>query len=273
MTPHRTPAPRRRRRRAPRRRPLLPTALVALAAVGAIGALAAWQSQDAATTASARPSNSPPPPRSSPPKPSPTPTPTPTPSPSRPVIPKHGSGVYATAPGTGRQAGRGTPLRYKVEIEKGLDLPLAATAGEVERVLADRRGWTADGTSSFRRVSTGPTDFVVRIATPGTVDNACAEYGLDTHGDLNCSVAHKVMVNLERWLTGTRYYADDIPSYRALIVNHEVGHFLGHGHETCPAAGAPAPAMMQQIKGLKGCVPNAWPYDEKGRRISGPQVP
>ncbi|WP_256727272.1 DUF3152 domain-containing protein [Streptomyces acidiscabies] len=255
MTPHRTPAPRRRRRRAPRRRPLLPTALAVLAAVGAIGALAAWQSQDASMTTSARPSNSPSPQRSSPPSPEPspesspsaTPTPTPTPSPSPPEIPKHGTGAYTTAPGTGQQAGKGTPLRYKVEIEKGIDLPLGDTADEVEQVLADRRGWTADGTSSFRRVSTGPTDFVVRIATPGTVDTACAEYGLDTHGDLNCSVAHKVMVNLERWLTGTQYYADDIPAYRALIVNHEVGHFLGHGHETCPAAGAPAPAMMQQI--------------------------
>ncbi|MFM9445561.1 DUF3152 domain-containing protein [Streptomyces acidiscabies] len=234
---------------------------------------------DASTTASARPSNSPSPPRSSPPEPSaepspePSPSAPPTPSPSVPSIPEQGTGVYATAPGTGQQAGRGTPLRYTVEIEKDIDLPLDDTADEVEQVLADRRGWTADGTSSFRRVSTGPTDFVVRIATPGTVDRACAEYGLDTHGDLNCNVAHKVMVNLERWLTGTRYYADDIPSYRALIVNHEVGHFLGHGHETCPAAGAPAPAMMRQIKGLKGCVPNAWPYDGRGKRISGPSVP
>ncbi|WP_416968699.1 DUF3152 domain-containing protein [Streptomyces sp. 4F14] len=196
---------------------------------------------------------------------SPTPTPTP--------IPERGTGVYATAPGTGRKSGKGTPLRYKVEIEKDIDLPLAETAAEVEDVLADPRGWTADGDSAFRRVATGPTDFVVRIATPKTVDTACAEYGLDTHGDLNCSVGHKVMVNLERWLTGTQYYADDIPFYRALIINHEVGHFLGHGHETCPAAGAPAPAMMQQIKGLKGCVPNAWPYDGQGRRVSGPSVP
>jgi hypothetical protein len=29
---------------------------------------------------------------------------------------------------------------------------------------------------------------------------------------------------------------------------------------------------MQQIKGLHGCVANAWPYDEKGDLVTGPPV-
>ena len=48
---------------------------------------------------------------------------------------------------------------------------------------------------------------------------------------------------------------------------------LGEGHVGCPGRGKPAPAMMQQIKGMKGCVPNVWPYDAKGRLITGPAVP
>jgi hypothetical protein len=122
-------------------------------------------------------------------------------------------------------------------------------------------------------VSGGSTDFVVRVATPGTVDKICGQYGLDTGGEVNCSVDKNVMVNLKRWELATPVYAKDVTSYRALIINHEVGHFLGHGHVTCPGPGKPAPAMMQQIKGMHGCVPNVWPYDGEGRYVTGPVVP
>jgi hypothetical protein len=169
--------------------------------------------------------------------------------------------------------GKGNTLRYRVEVETGLALSTADVARQVDAVLADPRGWTADGASAFQRISSGAADFVVKVATPGTVDKICATQGLDTGGEYNCSVSENVMVNLKRWELATQYYADDVRAYRALIINHEVGHFLHHGHVTCPGPGKPAPAMMQQIKGLKGCVPNVWPYDAEGRLITGPAVP
>jgi hypothetical protein len=166
-------------------------------------------------------------------------------------------------------------LRYEVAVEDGLDLSPEDVARQVQDILADRRGWTADGTSAFERVSSGTPDFVIRVATAGTVDKMCLRYGLDTGGEENCDTAplgHDVMVNLKRWLTATPVYAHDVQNYRALIINHEVGHYLGHGHETCPGPGKPAPVMMQQIKGMHGCAPNVWPFTAGGKPITGPPL-
>ncbi|WP_328875256.1 DUF3152 domain-containing protein [Streptomyces sp. NBC_00287] len=248
--------------------------LAALAVLGAAGfaavdrierptaAGAAPTERAEAGAASARPTDTP--------RPSPSPTPSPS---AEPDIPSTGPGTFTAATGSSAKAGSATPLRYRVEVEDGLDLSAAEVARQVERILADPRGWTADGHSAFQRVPNGPTDFVVKVATPGTVDEICGQYGLDTGGEVNCNVGRSVMVNLKRWLLATPVYAKDVTAYRALIINHEVGHFLGHGHVGCPGAGEPAPVMMQQIKGMHGCTPNVWPYDEKGRYLTGPALP
>lgn len=188
-------------------------------------------------------------------------------------IQRTGPGTFTTASGGSAKVGEGTLRRYRVEVEKGLSLSPAEVAEEVEAILADPRGWTTDGRSAFQRVSGGATDFVVKVATPGTVDEICGRHGLNTRGDYNCQAGDDVMVNLERWELATPVYAKDVKAYRALILNHEVGHFIGHGHVGCPGEGEPAPAMMQQIKGMDGCVPNVWPYDNEGRLITGPAVP
>nr|WP_203615171.1 DUF3152 domain-containing protein [Streptomyces sp. SID13726] len=268
--------------------------LVALAVFGAVGgAVVAWLPSDAKrpSTAAGSPTDTgtPKPPRAGepakPPRGSESPKPprsggSPQPEksgapagPSTPPLPRSGPGTFVTAPGGSAKVGIGTPMRYRVEVEKGIAISPEDVAAQVERTLADPRGWTADGHSAFQRVSSGPTDFRVVLATPATVDKKCAEGGLDTGGTVNCSVNHNVMVNLRRWVLATQYYTEDVVGYRSLIINHEVGHFIGHNHVTCPGEGRPAPAMMQQIKGLHGCVPNVWPYDSDGRLLTGPSVP
>jgi hypothetical protein len=189
------------------------------------------------------------------------------------VIPSSGPGTFTAAAGHSGKVGSGRLLRYRVDVEDGIALSPPQVAHQVEAILGDPRGWTANGGASFERISKGTPDFVVRVATPGTVDDICGQYGLHTHGEVNCDVGKNVMVNLKRWLLATPVYAADVPRYRALIINHEVGHFLGHGHETCPGAGQPAPVMMQQIDGMHGCEPNVWPFTSKGKPITGPAVP
>ncbi|GAA2274611.1 hypothetical protein GCM10010145_51770 [Streptomyces ruber] len=164
-------------------------------------------------------------------------------------------------------------LTYRVQVEEGTGLDAEHEARTVHEVLTDPRGWTADGEVAFVPSDSAAADLSVKIATPATVDLLCGRAGLDTGGEVNCRVDNDVVVNLKRWTSGSPQFPGPIEEYRALIVNHEVGHRLGRGHETCPRAGAPAPVMMQQIKGLEGCVANAWPYDADGRYMGGPPVP
>lgn len=157
-------------------------------------------------------------------------------------------------------------------MEDGIDIDPQSAATQIQTILSDKRSWTADGKDGFQLVSSGTYDFTVRIASPATVDRICGSAGLNTGGEVNCDVGKQVMVNLKRWQSGSPQFSGSIDDYRALIVNHEVGHRIGHGHEGCPGPGKPAPAMMQQIYGLHGCLPNAWPYSADGTYISGPPV-
>ncbi|MDQ0794680.1 DUF3152 domain-containing protein [Streptomyces sp. B1I3] len=188
-----------------------------------------------------------------------------------PDVPGSGPGTFTVArAGLSRATGGN---HYRVEVEDGLDVDPDEAADDIGEILADPRGWAHGGRTSFHQVADASAGLVIKIATPDTTDEICGRYGLDTGGEVNCRVGETVMVNLKRWELGSPTFDGPASEYRALIINHEVGHWLGHGHETCPGAGRPAPAMMQQIKGLKGCRSNAWPYDEHGRYLSGPSVP
>ncbi|OLT31450.1 hypothetical protein BJF79_37140 [Actinomadura sp. CNU-125] len=167
----------------------------------------------------------------------------------------------------------GKVMRYMVAVEGGLKQDVDEFAKEVDDILGDPRGWTAKGKWSFQRVDSGSYEFVVKLSSPSTTDKLCAAYGMDTESEVNCRAGKQVVVNLKRWLLLTKYYKGQPHEYHALTINHEVGHRLGFGHMTCPGKGEPAPVMMQQIYGLKGCTANPWPFDENGTYLKGPEVP
>jgi hypothetical protein len=188
-----------------------------------------------------------------------------------PVVPESGPGTFTVARADLSSAAGGH--RYRVEVEDGLDVDPDEAAADIAEILNHPRGWSHEGKETFHQVADSSAGLVIKIATPDTTDRICGQYGLDTGGEVNCRVGEKVMVNLKRWELGSPEFDGPATEYRGLIINHEVGHWLGRGHETCPGPGLPAPAMMQQIKGLKGCVSNAWPYDEQGEYLGGPFVP
>ncbi|MFI2185075.1 DUF3152 domain-containing protein [Streptomyces sioyaensis] len=177
-------------------------------------------------------------------------------------------GRFTPVPGAAKAPGHGKLLRYRVDIEEGLPLDGKLFAEAVHTTLNDGRSWSHGGKMTFERVSSGHADFVITLASPGTTSAWCAKSGLDTREEnVSCDSAatDRVMINAYRWAQGSKTYGHDkMLAYRQMLINHEVGHRLGHNHEACPRQGAPAPVMMQQTKFLTTdgvtCRPNPWPF-------------
>jgi len=152
-------------------------------------------------------------------------------------------------------------IGIRVEIETGLAIDGQCFADAALGILTDERGWNATDGAAFARVDDDSYDLRLILASPNTTDSLC--YPARTVGKYSCRKGDTVIINLMRWETGTEDYAGDLTTYRTYLINHEVGHFLGRGHVGCPAAGEPAPVMMQQTKGLGECLPNGWPTKDE----------
>jgi len=156
----------------------------------------------------------------------------------------------------------GRPVRYTLEIEGGLGVAPSDLATKVTSVLLAPRGWQTRDRVRFVNVSPAQAaagarvDLRITLSSPDTTDRLCAP--LATRGQVSCHNGGRVVLNLRRWVLGAAAYGSNIDGYRTYLVNHEVGHGIGHAHAYCGGRGKPAPVMMQQTYGLKGCT--AWPW-------------
>lgn len=152
----------------------------------------------------------------------------------------------------------GTPLiEFSVEVDDALadQLDRADLVAFVIETLSDERSWIGRG-AGFRLVDDGGL-FTIIVATPARTDQLCQP--LQTNGRFSCARNGWVAINSDRWFGATDSWPADLETYRRYLINHEIGHYiLGAGHATCPGAGQPAPVMMQQTKGLGGCIANGW---------------
>lgn len=172
-----------------------------------------------------------------------------------------GDGTWTIAePATESEPTAGTVHTYALRVENGTDIDADEAAQEVARILADPRGWQATEDVAFRQVADPEqADVTISIASPPTVDEMCLP--AQTDGLWSCRIDEDVALNSDRWLHLTPTY-EDTAEYRAYMVNHEMGHFLGHDHTSCPGQDVAAPVMLQQSIDLGGCRPNAWPAEE-----------
>ncbi|MFC0503597.1 DUF3152 domain-containing protein [Micromonospora costi] len=195
-------------------------------------------------------------------------------------VPSAGSGRFGHDDRTGPVLGAaGTLQRYRVAVESGSGEDAREFAEAVRVALTGPGSWVDSRRLRLQQVPGGAgSHFTVYLATARTAGRMCAEGGVDIRVGgkpyTSCRAPGKVIINLDRWrLSVPHYVRAKVPLsvYRTYVVNHEVGHQLGHRHERCPGAGRPAPVMMQQTLFLNGCVANPWPYRD-GRRYAGPSL-
>lgn len=159
--------------------------------------------------------------------------------------------------------GKTTAHRYVVKVETNLGLDQDAVARQVQSILDDDRSWSSSTSNSFALVTDpAKADLTIYLASPDTTQKMCRP--LDVLETWSCRQGSNVILNADRWRYMTPTY-DDLSLYRAYMVNHEVGHFIGRDHVGCPAQGFTAPVMMQQSKSLGGCTINPWPSASDGR--------
>jgi hypothetical protein len=157
--------------------------------------------------------------------------------------------------------------RYCVS-SKGNVSDLSGFENTVFSILNSTKGWPRAGaTFSYEASSKGSgtqcdmTLILAEASTMKSFSDGCSE-------DYSCRVGDEVIINLDRWNSATTEWlkaGGTVARYRILVINHEVGHRLGHldNEATCSVSGGPAPVMQQQSMSLGGCAPNEWPLDSE----------
>lgn len=147
---------------------------------------------------------------------------------------------------------------------------------EIHRILMDKRGWGR--AVNFQPVDIPNDDVVIIIKLH---NNAISRLFPKLVG-LSVTVrrsalAPLIIINAENWDQppadfGVKDKKIRRDIYRAYVIQHEMGHVLGHGHAPTPTPTHSVhsahslklcPVMYQQTKGTKGiCIPNPWHGNE-----------
>lgn len=145
---------------------------------------------------------------------------------------------------------------YYTVAKNGNVSDLETFARLADETLNDDRGWARMGVR-FERVSSGGTLQLIlaEAAKLPTYSSGCT-------ADWSCNVGNLVIINDTRWTQASPSWnaaGGTLRDYRHMVVNHETGHWLGHGHAFCGGTGNIAPVMQQQSIDLMGCKFNPWP--------------
>lgn len=183
------------------------------------------------------------------------------------------------------------PLRWvSIAVEDGIAIDARAARAFVMDVLQDNRSWGSDGRLEFVETD-GVADYRIVFASPFTTAAECPEAHVAVHagpvvtestgpspdaesgevedvevvdagedgGVTVCAEDGLIMISMYDWSAGYGLFGTDRTAARAYILNHRMGHLLGHAESQC--AGGRADVMDDQT-GELACEPNAWPFPD-----------
>ena len=176
-------------------------------------------------------------------------------------VPKIATPAWLSAEGAQSQTPATQEVTYVISTKGTLTANVDEFTTQVNQTLNSAEGWSRLGLR-FVQVESGG-QFTVWLAEPSQVPSFSPS-GCDAV--VSCTVGNNVIINEARWLNGSDAWnaaGGNLRDYRHMVVNHETGHWLGHGHEYCAGAGQPAPVMQQQTINMQGCTPNPWPQRQE----------
>ena len=153
-------------------------------------------------------------------------------------------------------------MTYKVVFQGELK-PTTDTSQfiyQVAETLADNRGWVRAGYVFSRVQLAAQADFNLVLIQAKLLDSipGCSS-------QWSCRAGTSVYINEDRWNGATSAWnsaGGNLRDYRHMVINHEVGHWLGHDHYHCSDSSSNlAPVMQQQSIDLEGCKFNPWPLN------------
>lgn len=153
-------------------------------------------------------------------------------------------------------AGQKITVTYNVSTKGAITASVTEFKQQANQTLNDARGWARMGVVFQEVASGGQFTLVLSEASqlPSFSSGCDAQY--------SCRAGRYVIINQDRWLGATSSWntaGGTLRDYRHMVINHETGHWLGHGHQSCGGTGQAAPVMQQQSINLQGCTFNAWP--------------
>lgn len=148
-------------------------------------------------------------------------------------------------------------IRYCTALRGVSESALPELDAKVHATLNDSRGWSISGLVRFEK-----SDANCEMRVWLSAADQMPSFGAICDSQWSCAVHPNVVINYDRWTqTSAAWQAagGSREDYRAMVINHESGHWFGFYHSNCGGAGQPAPVMQQQSINLQGCTFNPWP--------------